>query len=161
MKLLKTAAVLALGLSTFAGAALADRHGGGGVMGGGGGGPHISAGGGGGGGGGPRVSGPRNFNPGPSMKFNKGPSGNFFNKGPSGNFNRPPKHFDGGPKWSGGGEHHHRGHHRGGRFFYTSPLYDNYYDDGYYGSSSCDYYWRRWQATGNPKWKRSYYRCID
>lgn len=96
------------------------------------------------------------------MKFNKGPSGNFFNKGPSGNFNRPPKHFDGGPKWSGGGEHHHRGHHRGGRFFYTSPLYDNYYDDGYYyADNSCGYYWRRWLRTGNPVWKARYYDCVE
>lgn len=151
MKLLKMAAVLALGLSTFAGAAFADRHGGGG-----GGGPHMSA----GGGGGPHISAPRSFSPGPSVRFNKAPS--FGNPV----FNKSPKHFDGGPKWSGGGKwsggerHHH--HHRGGRFFYTAPLYDYYYDDSYYyADNSCGYYWRRWLRTGNPVWKARYYDCIE
>lgn len=160
MKALKIAAVLALGLSTFAGAAMADPRGGVGGGGGrafsGGGGPHISGGGGGrhmGGGGavGPRMMTPRSFNPGPSMKFNKGPSGNFIN--------RAPRH-DGGTKWSGGGKRHHgHGHHRyyrGGRFIYTAPLYDSYY----YGSG-CEYYWNRWLRTGNPVWKARYYDCID
>lgn len=60
----------------------------------------------------------------------------------------------------GGGHHgHHRPHRRGIRV-YSAPLYYDYEDYSYRGDD-CGWLWQRWLQTGNPKWKRRYYNCID
>jgi hypothetical protein len=67
------------------------------------------------------------------------------------------KHWD--HKGDNDGDHHeHHAHHRHHLFVYGVPYYDNFYDDSY--GDTCGYYWRRYQQTGNPKWKWRYYDCI-
>lgn len=92
-------------------------------------------------------------------------------------FDRGPRNsFDGfkGPgrkhsgNWGGnwdGPRHHHR-HNRGFGFYtYGAPYYyDDYYDYGYSSfddDGACSVYWRRWQATGSPRWRARYYDCIS
>lgn len=126
--------------------------------------------------GGARVgsAGQPSFSPGANARaFNRGTfsGGNFANRGPrnfNGNWNggRKYSNWNGGGNWNGP-RHHHR-HNRGFRFYtYGAPYYyDDYYDYGYASydddySGACSVYYRRWQATGSPRWRNRYYDCIS
>lgn len=115
--------------------------------------------------------GDRNVAPsGPRIGGGGGGGGGFVKPGggggrPGGNWNNGGGYSGGGIKHGGGGKHHY-GNHRPRRFYsYGVPAY--YYDDSYssyaYSASDdeCGYLWRRYLNTGNPKWKRRYYNCID
>jgi hypothetical protein len=87
--------------------------------------------------------------------------GTNYNGGGGGRPNR------GGGGYAGGGNNHfdggerYRRHRYSSYYSYSAPVYyDNYYvendDDG-----DCRIYWRRYQATGNPKWRYRYRQCIE
>ncbi|MEQ1672697.1 MAG: hypothetical protein ABL893_17740 [Hyphomicrobium sp.] len=109
------------------------------------------------------------------------PSGGFGQGGQGGPRIKHPGHLPQGGIGSGGpGKHPPGGHHGGGigkppghghgqgrphrprrNHFYVTPFY---YSDAYAYSTlddECRYFWRRYLQTGNVKWKRRYYQCID
>ena len=146
-KILKLASVVAVAaMFAMPAAEAAQKHAPGGSTftfnngsGGGGARPHI------GGGGGNHA-----YRPNPGNQFPGGVKQHSYNN------------WNGGGNWNGG-NHHRR--HRGGYLVYSAPFYGNYYNDSYaYNYSDdddCRYFWRKYQRTGNPVWKRRYYRCID
>ena len=65
--------------------------------------------------------------------------------------------------WAANGDGRHYGNkhrrHRGVNFYVYGAPYDNDYADDY-DDDDCGRFWRRYQQTGRPVWKRRYYNCI-
>jgi hypothetical protein len=68
-----------------------------------------------------------------------------------------------GGNWAANGDGRHYGNkhrrNRGVNFYvYSAPYYNDYADD--YSYDDCGRFWRRYEQTGRPVWKRRYYNCI-